>query len=308
MTDTRSPVERFRSDAAGIAQVLRTAGIDVDPDAIRISEREDRLVAILTGDLMAWLATSEAGRYRLLREARVLDLLGERCSFAVPRILRRGADWQLRKAVPGTVDPWVAYDRVRQDANYARSVGESLGQMLAQQHQRIAAAELAGLVPEWPSWPPRLASLARDLPQVVDDPALVERALQVLEKYEFHESAVTDRVLTHGDLGLHNIAFGPDGSVAGLFDYDGAALTDRHHDFALMLFDTTDDAMLRGAVDAYEAAGGGTVDLSRVALLNAAAAIGFLGLRVGSLPSEKPAGRTLDEDLAWTRLALSRLD
>ena len=50
----------------------------------------------------------------------------------------------------------------------------------------------------------------------------------------------------------------------------------------------------------------GDLDRDQVLLLNAVAAIGFLAFRHGHSPDESWCGRTLVEDLAWTRAALSR--
>jgi aminoglycoside phosphotransferase (APT) family kinase protein len=50
--------------------------------------------------------------------------------------------------------------------------------------------------------------------------------------------AARDRALVHGDLGLHNLALDPEtDAVNGVFDYDGAAWADRHHDFRYLPFD-----------------------------------------------------------------------
>jgi aminoglycoside phosphotransferase (APT) family kinase protein len=135
----------------------------------------------------------------------------------------------------------------------------------------------------------------------------VAPALDVIRRHEAACAQASAPVLVHGDLGLHNLAFAPDDTVAGVFDYADAACADRHHDFRYLLFDTTDDTLLVSAIAAYRAAGGAAIDPLRVALSNAAAAIGFLADRRGHGPDDRPAGRTLAEDLAWTRLALSRL-
>lgn len=283
------------------------AALGLDPADIRIEPRDDRFAAFLPGDRIAWFPANPAGAARLAREARVLALLANHCRFATPRLLATGPNWQLRAAVPGTVDPWSTYQRVLADPGYARALGAQLGTMIADQHQSIPPADLVGWLPERSAWPYPLARIAADLPHVVTDRALIETCLTTIDTYERAATTVTDRVLTHGDLGLHNVALAPDGAVAGIFDYDDAALADRHTDFRYLLFDNLDDAMLEAAIAAYRASGGPAIDPTRVALFNAASAIGFLADRRGSGPDERPAGRTLEADLAWTRLALSRL-
>lgn len=291
-------------DPSAVAAAL---GLDCAPAEIRIEVRDDRFAAVLPDGRIAWFPTNAAGAARLAREARVLDLIAAHCRFAAPRVLASGEAWQLRHAVPGTVDPWGIYQRVIADPGYARSIGAQLGAMIADQH-RVPLDGLAGWLPQRSAWPYPSARIAADLPHVVDDRALVDRALATIETYEREAAGTEHRVLTHGDLGLHNLAFAADGAVAGIFDYDDAALADRHKDFALLLFDTLDVALLQSAIAAYRSAGGTAIDPARVALFNAAAAIGFLADRRGSGPDDRPAGRTLAEDLAWTRLALSRLD
>ena len=116
-------------------------------------------------------------------------------------------------------------------------------------------------------------------------------------------------VLVNGDLGLHNIAIKPDtGRVAGVFDYEGAAWADRHQDFRHLVFPgSAGDAVLNGALEAYEPVAGVRLDRGRIRLCNAACAIGFLAFRDGKPPEADLCGRTLAEDLQWTAAALRRL-
>jgi hypothetical protein len=44
-----------------------------------------------------------------------------------------------------------------------------------------------------------------------------------------------------------------------------------------------------------------------VILYNAASAITFLAYRAGTAPDERSCGRTLAQDLAWTRQAVARV-
>jgi hypothetical protein len=283
--------------------VAAALGLDPAPD-MRIELRDDRFAALLPGDRIAWFPTSPNGVDRLAREARVLDLLARHCRFAVPRLLHSGDNWQLRAAVPGSVDPWPIYQRVLSDPGYARDLGAQLGAMIADQHLNIPVAALDGL-PTLSHWPHPLERIAVDLAQVIEDKPLLARCLAAIASYE--TAPIADRVLTHGDLGLHNLALSPDGRVAGIFDYDDAAFADRHADFRYLMFDAASDHLLLSAIAAYRAAGGPVIDIERVALCNAACAIGFLADRRGAGPEDRPAGRTLEEDLRWTRTALDRL-
>lgn len=291
-------------DQAAIAAALH---LDNLPSPLRIEHRDDRFVAFLPGDRLAWFPQSIGGLALIEREGRVLDLLAAHCSFMAPRVIDAGPNWQIRSAVPGIVDPWGLYRRIRSDPDYAANLGHALGLVLADQHRNVPPSALAGWLPSRPTWPYPLASIAADLPHVLTDEALVREALEVVATYEAQCSEAADPVLIHGDLGLHNLALAPDGTLAGVFDYGDAAVAHRHRDFAYLLFDDLDDPLLGAAIGAYEAARGAPIDLHRVALCNAACAIGFMAFRRGHGPDEKPAGRTLAEDRAWLDLALSRL-
>lgn len=280
--------------------------MSIPADSIDIRRRDNRFAALLPGNRIAWFATTPEGDARLARERRVLDLLARYCRFTAPRLLELHEGWELRQLVPGSVDPWSVYRRVLADDSYARDVGDTLGTMLADQHLSIPASDLDWL-PRRSSWPAPLEEVAKALPLVIDDAGLVRDALAVMELYEQAQGATTGRVLTHGDLGFHNIAFAANGSVAGIFDYDDAAFSDRHDDFEFLLFDQRADVLLLAAISSYTTAGGAPIEPRRVALFNAANAVGFLADRLGSGPMDRPAGRTLGEDLSWTRAALARL-
>ena len=150
---------------------------------------------------------------------------------------------------------------------------------------------------------PRAEDVAR-LPKVIRDANLLERINLALK---LRSTIRDDRpVLVHADLGLHNIVVHPESlRVAGVFDYEGAVFGDRHLDFAYLVFQRHEEPMLEGAISTYEPATGMKIDRDRVHLLNAVAAIGFLGFRYGHPPEEPWCGRTLEQDLAWTDAALA---
>jgi aminoglycoside phosphotransferase (APT) family kinase protein len=295
-------------NASAVVAALAAAGIEIDTSDVTLLPRDDRFVARLPDDRIAWFPTNASGAERLEREARVLALLARHCRFRVPIVAHHmPSGWQLRRSVPGRVDPFSTYHNVRADRGFASAVGEAMGRVLADQHRNVPPAELEGWLPRRPAWPAPKASIERDLACVTDDRQLIARALQLIDRYEDAEATVADRVLAHTDFGFHNVVVDPTGGeVVGVFDYDDAAFADYHHDFKYLLLDIEDEALLRSAVDAYRAAGGSPIDGGRVRLLNAASAIGFLAFRADSRPDERPAGRTLTEDLRWTRLALDR--
>ncbi len=285
---------------------LAGAGIAVDVKTVAPLERDDRFACPLPGDRMAWFPQSEAGLARLGREARVLKLLAAHCDFRAPVVdYEATAGWQIRLSVPGHVDPFARYNRAVADPQFAATVGTAIGAILASQHA-IPADALTGWLPTTPSWPPPRAEIERNLVSVSDDTGLIGRALQMIERHEHEAAQVADRVLVHCDLGFHNMVVDEAGAVVGVFDYDDAAFADRHLDFRYLLLDRQDEVLLQCAIAAYEAAGGKPIDMDRVRMLNAASAVGFLAFRAGHGPDERPAGRTLAEDLHWTRMALER--
>ena len=67
--------------------MLREAGVELASAALIVERREDRLIARLPGNRLAWFPANDRGRARLDTDRRVLRLLAQRCSFQVPRLL-----------------------------------------------------------------------------------------------------------------------------------------------------------------------------------------------------------------------------
>jgi aminoglycoside phosphotransferase (APT) family kinase protein len=298
-------------DAETACGLLGRAGFPIDPRAVQVEPRDDRWAVALPSDRMAWFPANAEGARRLEVERRVLGLLAERCSFRAPRVVHAdAAGWQVRELVPGTVDPWTLYHRVKADQELARRIGRALGAILAEQHACAGADDLAGWLPDRLPWPEPSEALWPRLPQVVTDSRLLRAIERVVRRYEdgLVATAPGDRVLLHGDLGLHNIVLVPGSdAVAGLFDYDGAAFSDRHQDFRYLVLPGIHKALLDGALEVYEPALGSRLDRDLVRLGNAASAVGFLAFRCGTPPEERSCGRTLAEDLDWLSWALRGL-
>ena len=286
------------------AAALAEAGFACDAGTLQIYPREGFFGARLPDDRMAWFPLDEQGRAALATERRVLRLLQAHCRFSAPRVIHESeSGWDLRELVPGVVDPFGVYARIRSDSAFGYALGEDLGRVLAEQHTRIPAAELAGWLPTVPGWP-NLDDIPH-LPQVVDDAELLSRIDAALRRYADVVRAVSDPVLVHTDLGPHNFAVSSAGDrLTGVFDYRGAVFGDRHRDFTYMIFQMAEEPVLDGALAVYEPATGFRIDRERVRLFNAVSAIGFLAFRHGHAPDEAWCGRTLAEDLAWTNAAL----
>lgn len=296
-------------DRASIASLLAAVGIVVEPDKIAIEGREDRWLVRLGEDRLAWLPAGALGVTRLAIDRRVLKLIGERCDFEVPRILADlpgGGD--VRRMVPGTSEPWRMAERLGADPVLARRVGNKVGEMLVQQHSRVAESDVRGWLRRRVTWPEPADWMRCRLPEVIDDLVLLADLDAVIARWDAEPGAKSDMVLIHGDLGLHNMAFDEaSGEVRGLFDYDSAAWADRHYDFRYLEFDLGRSHLMDAAVEAYQAITGMEIDRGRVNLLNAASAICYLAYRRGVDPLERWCGRTLAEDLAWVRWSMGRL-
>jgi hypothetical protein len=281
----------------------------LSPTDLRIERREERWAVWLPGERIAWFPASARGRERLVIERRVLRLLAQRCTFAAPRILfESAAGFDVRAMVPGHCDPWPLYERIKTDTALARQIGRAIGAILVEQHTRVTEADIAGWLPERIEWPEPAASIKARLPEVIDDAALIAAIGRVLEAYEALSIDPVDCVLVHGDLGLHNLAIAPvTHAVRGIFDYDGAAWVDRHHDARYLVLAIPAEPVLDAALAVYEPAVECTLDRNRIWLYNAACAASFLASRLGVPAEQKWCGRTLAEDVRWVRHSLDQL-
>lgn len=296
-----------RLTPSAVCEALREAGLDLRPNEVALDEREDRWAVTLPDDRMAWFPANAEGVARLAADRRLLRLLAARCRFRVPRLLYESpAGFDLRAVVPGQCDPFGLYRRIAGDRGVAQWLGHALGLVLVDQHGCIGRSDVAGWLPEKVPWPEPAAWIRQRLPSVTDDGALLVRIEQVLRLQEALTIPADEHALVHGDLGLHNIAVAPQsGELRGVFDYDGAAWDDRHLDFRYLVFDHDDETMFDAAVASYEPAAGRRIDRGRVRLYNAVSAICYLAFRQGVPAETRHCGRTLAEDLAWTRKAVA---
>jgi len=290
-------------------EMLSKVGVHFAPTEVRVDERDERWLVRLPDARLAWFAASDEGALRLKTERRVLRLLHARCTFGVPRVLLEDAtgEFDVRAMVAGEGDPRRIYAGVRDSVEVATFIGKAVGKILAEQHSKIALADVAEWLPRTPSWPRSRTWVAERLTAVVNDPELLSAADAVTRAYENLRVLETDRVLVHSDVGLHNLAIDAGThAVQGLFDYEDAAWADRHHDFRYLVFDGDRYDLLNAAVSVYEPATGHTIQRDRVLLYNAACALTYLAFRADKPPDERSCGRTLAEDLHWSRIAIAR--
>jgi hypothetical protein len=296
--------------AASACELLAKAGFQVAPPDVHIEAREERWLVRLPKQRLAWFAASTTGLRRLQNERRVLRLLEARCSFRVPRVLFESATGELdvRAMVPGGADPWSVYAHVLANVKLAADIGTAVGTMLAEQHTRIGAADVAGWLPRRPAWPEPSDWIRERLAQVVNDSELIASATAIVDAYDRVPVLEADRALVHTDVGFHNLGIDLEThTVHGIFDYDGAAWADRHHDFRYLMFDVDRNALLEAALSAYEAIADYHLQHARIRLYNAACAVSYLAHRAGTAPEARPCGRTLEEDLRWTKFAIANV-
>lgn len=297
----------FESLSADAARTV-LAGVDVEIDGHRaVERRDDRWLLRIDPDRLAWFPASRRGLEQLRSERRLLRVLQARCAFSCPRVLVVGDqdDFDVRSVVPGCTDAWGSHARLRHDAAFASTLGASLGVIIADQHLHVSATDV-----DWlelvPSWPRSRTWVREHIASVIDETEILSKADAAMAAYE--EAEVTCRVLVHSDLGLHNVAINAEtGAVHGVFDYASAAWADPHHDFRYLVFDFESQDVFDAALSAYEPATGIAIDRRRVHLYNAACAASFLAFRAGVAPKTKHCGRTLDEDVAWFKLAYERV-
>lgn len=279
-------------------ETLSSAGFRV-PAHAEILAREERSVVMLGDERLAYVATTQTGVERLAIERDVLRLVAPSVSFRVPHVVH--VDEHDRFDVRTrflNVDSWVVFERVLVDDDFAERLGRTFGNMLAELHRVQPPDELAARLPSYMRWPMPSHQVLKHLPRVVDDLGFVERIREALEMFDAR-GATEEGVLVHGDFGFHNMAFDDSHQVLGVFDFDEAAIADRHWDFRNFVFHPRQPRFLQAACDQYEQACGVVLDRERIVLYNAASAFSHLAYRWGHTPEEHWCGRTLKEDLAW---------
>ena len=275
---------------------LCEAGIDVPDGDPEIELRDERWMVHLPGGMMAIFAATDAGAERIRREGELLRLLERHVSFRAPRVVTpiSQTSCEVRRKVEGMVGFWSVFRRALDDSGLSRRIGHSIAELLAELHSALPLDTVRELLPIRTSWPPHSNWIREHIPQVTNDRTLIDKIDALLEIYGALDITDCDRVPVHGDVGLHNLVFQPDTlEVAGIFDFDSAAFTDRHFDLRYLELHPEQPAMLEAAIATYETNTGRTLSRQRILLHNAASAVGFLAYRVGHAPDERWCGRTL---------------
>jgi aminoglycoside phosphotransferase (APT) family kinase protein len=295
------------ADEGAIRRALAQARYVVDGTLSQPEFRRWRWIALLPNGRIAFFADDPEAVKRLGRERALLDLLGRRVGFAVPAVEHVSSDGrlQVRRMVDGVdATEWFGgYERERAlDASPAgRRLAGELGRALAELHGSVTPAEAEALgVPVGEPLLLAVADLRRrllgHLPQPALEPAL-DAVLDGCAAMEEEEEA--GRVLIHGDACAANLAIDPGtGRLVGMFDFEYAALTDRHEDFYSL--HSFGDAFAERVLDAYAAASGVRPSIRRAALHHVYAALYALSGALATGDPDKVANQ-----LRWVRGALA---
>ena len=249
------------------------------------SSRE--LVLRRYGHAITW--HSDDDRQKPEREARAIEHARAH-GVPAPRLYGHGPDWTLVEAVRGhrLLDGnWSADEHVR--------AVQSLAGVLATLH--------AAPLPEGPfphATTAAAIAIARDRAAASGDARLVAAAARLLPLDE------DTPVFVHGDANLSNALFDDDMRVAGLIDWEDAAIADRRLDVATACWFLLARApeLADPFVAAYEAASGRLVDLRRwIAFATVRACAVSAALRATGRPltmfttdtDQREAERRLDE-------------
>jgi aminoglycoside phosphotransferase len=287
----------------------RLGALGIEPAAVLgVSMRDEVAVVELPEGELAFVAVNEAGRVRLVRERAVLGVLRGRVSFGVPEVVRVAEDADRRRAVAGAIlGQDELFAGLAREPSRSRTLGRGVGRLIAELHG-VEASALVDVLPARVSWPEPTPWILERLPDVVEDPGLQRAIAEALAIFDAFEAPPSDHVLVHTDVGLHNLALDPDTwAIHGIFDFAGAAIADRHWDLRHLCWPHDELATLHHAIEAYADATGIALDHDRVLLYNAATAFTYLAFRHGVAPEVRWCGRTLAEDLAWTRWALGNV-
>ena len=293
-----------RADEGAVRRALAEAGYVADGAPLRPGFRSWRWLALLPGGRIAHLADGPEAVARLGRERALLDLLARRVSgFAVPAVEHVSPDGrlQVRRMVDGTEWPGdEGRERVLAASPAGRRFAGGLGRALAELHGSVTPAEAEALGVPMRGWLSRAAADLRGrFPGGLPEPALEPVLDAVLEAYAALDKEDRGPVLTHGDVGLHNMALDPEtGRLLGLFDFEEAALDDRHAD--LYGLHSYGDAFVEQALDAYAAAAGVRPSARRAALYHL---LGAFEALAGALATGDP--EWVARRLRWVRGALA---
>lgn len=262
------------------------------------------------GDQIAWMAEDDEGWARLGREAELIATLAA-VGCRVTRVIGTDetARLQVRSRLPGisgyAIEQMVFGDssRVSSATRYQRNsplteagrvLARDLGAEIAALHRApVEAAGSLGL--QRTSYPTTLDQIDR---QLARSAPLRDFRTAVFRLRDWFEALPDDPVIALGDLQMHNMAVdGSTGVLAGIFDFDEAAVAHRAEDFKYLL--SFGLAFTQVAVEAYSAASGVPVRLDTVCRFHVLSALEHFTFVEDASPRWA-------EIVEWTRAALDR--
>jgi len=299
-----------RVDAQHIASLIESKlAMTVDP--ARITLRDNRWFCPAEGDLMVLVAADALAETAMRKEQNILKALANKTRYQMPSSLQieENDGIELRRLVSGNTNPDNIMPALLKDRSLAIKVISDMGELAAALHNCLDLEAAGSLVDTSYIWPPSAAWIEERLPDVIDDIGLVRQIVAQLTEFDLLNPPPEQRVFCHGDLGFHNVVFNDQLQPVGVFDFVTASLNEAAWDLRYFTFDPNDvdDDILSAGLESYRTFSDRPVSFHRVRFYNAIAAVTFLAYRKGIDPNTRWCGRTLKEDLHWTRLALSKL-
>ena len=251
-------------DNPTVIQVLQQEIPAITVSSIRFYKaRSDRCVAEVNDHYILKFPLCEEALQGMLHEWYVVNTLHGHMSVSVPApvfIAQSGRCFAYRK-IPGVVltDNYYRTLSIRQRQDFAASIACFLSEL----HETfpVSEAAIAGL--RFPDDPLSAKQLRqRFLP-------LLHEHEQILSLYEEIEQACGVPVVLHGDLHGWNIVLHPTSNqLAGIFDFNGACIGDRHLDFRY--FFCLDPSLHNAIMAQYQQLSGSVLSTPRSVLYGAA--------------------------------------
>ncbi len=279
-----------------------------DP-VLSVFDGDNRYICELPNCHFAIVADNPDGVEAMRRERKILQVLSDRVVARIPWVLKVSTDEtiELRRGVPGRTRIPDLVARLDDDDELARRVIRQLVTMFADIHSSVSPHTAIELTQGVESWPVSSTWVRERLPDVLKDQGLLAQLNEVMDLYD--QVNIRKYVLCQGDPTLQNVAFSDELDVNGIYDFYTAAARDPEWDLRYLVYGPTKRhyALMDHGIDTYAELGDYQPSRERVLLYNAVSAIAYLAYRKGIDADVLWCGRTLAGDLAWTRLALSKL-
>ena len=269
----------------------------------------DRYVCELPDCHFAVIAENSQGINAMRKERRVLNALSDG-PIKVPRVMCVSEDdtVEIRHGGPRRSSVAELSTRLQSDHKLLRNIIGQLASMLVSLHSTLGPDEATELTKDMEMWPASPDWIREGLAHVIRDSGLLAELNEVVDLYEQVNFRKT--VLCQGDPIFQNLSFDSEFNVKGISGFYTACARDPEWDLRYLVTGPTsrDYSNMDYGIEKYAEQGNYQPDRQRVLLYNAVSAIAFLAFRKGIDDDYPWCGRTLTEDLSWTRSALSKLE